>query len=142
MKALIDGPAVRICGKCNVLKLFEDFAANSACSTGRAGTCKICMNLNSQRHYEENKERKLELVNTRNRRKKRAAVELLGGRCHDCHGEFHQCVYDFHHVDGTKEMNPSKALCMSWDRAVEELNKCVLLCANCHRLRHFSGEDL
>ncbi|MEE8597958.1 MAG: hypothetical protein V3S69_00270 [Dehalococcoidales bacterium] len=56
-----------------------------------------------------------------------------------CAGVFDRCVYDFHHV-GKKDMNPSQALSLSWERAKEELKKCVLLCSNCHRLRHFKED--
>ena len=72
---------------------------------------------------------------------KKKAIDYLGGKCIDCSGVFEDCVYDFHHVDmSTKEGNPSYFLkgTSKWERAKEELDKCVLLCANCHRVRHFS----
>ena len=141
MKALIDGPPVRICKVCDTLRLLEDFASHKDCNYGKTYTCKECMTISSKKHYEDNKPHKLNLANIRNRRQKKKAVDLLGGQCHDCHGKFHQCVYDFHHVDDTKEMNPSYALTMSWNNAVKELEKCILLCANCHRLRHFKEEE-
>lgn len=66
------------------------------------------------------------------------AVEYMGGKCLDCSGVFHPTVYDFHHLDPTeKEISPANALQRKWENAVKELDKCVLLCANCHRLRHY-----
>ena len=141
MKALIDGPPVRICKVCDTLRLLENFTNSPGCKHGKTHTCKLCMAVNSKKHYEDNKPHKLELVNIRNRQRKIDAVKLLGGRCQDCGGEYYPCVYDFHHIDGIKDMNPSKALTKSWDNAVEELKKCVLLCANCHRMRHFKEEE-
>lgn len=38
-------------------------------------------------------------------------------------------------------MDPQKALRSSWSKAKVELDKCVLLCANCHRIRHFVSEE-
>ena len=66
---------------------------------------------------------------------------MFGGKCQDCSGVFPQYVYDFHHVNNDKDFSPSYALTMKWDKAEQELKKCVLLCANCHRIRHFK-EDI
>jgi hypothetical protein len=62
----------------------------------------------------------------------------MGGCCARCKGVFHQSVYDFHHVkDYKKDFNPSQMiLSKSLDVIASEIEKCVLLCANCHRLEH------
>lgn len=73
-----------------------------------------------------------------NRRKdiKKLCVEFLGGKCIDCKLETtHYCVYDFHH-EGNKDFSISDRPNLSFDRLKPELNKCVLLCSNCHRIRH------
>lgn len=68
-------------------------------------------------------------------------VERLGGKCADCGGTFPPEVYDFHHPDEkTKARLPKRStnfvLMRSRKRAEEELRLCVLVCANCHRIRH------
>jgi len=71
------------------------------------------------------------------RKRKEEAIEYLGGICTKCNGTFHPAVYEFHHRDpATKDRDPSKMLQLSWKRLQEELDKCELLCANCHRLTH------
>lgn len=46
-------------------------------------------------------------------------------------------VYDFHHPDrALKSSAPSKLLRYSWKRIIAELGKCIMLCANCHRIEH------
>lgn len=70
---------------------------------------------------------------------KRKAVEYLGGKCELC--GYNKCVdaFDFHHRDpGEKGDNePSRIISScAWDRIVEELDKCMLVCANCHRELH------
>ena len=66
------------------------------------------------------------------------AVELKGGSCQIC--GYHKCIWamDFHHVDeGEKSFNlSSEGLTRSWARIREEIGKCVLVCANCHREIH------
>lgn len=72
------------------------------------------------------------------RKRKEEAVAYLGGICIDCGDIFHPSVFDFHHrnPEGKSDRDPSKMLTLKWTRIVLELDKCDLLCANCHRLRH------
>jgi 5-methylcytosine-specific restriction endonuclease McrA len=79
-------------------------------------------------------------VTDKNKTRKLEAIEFMGGACQDCGGKFPPSVYDFHHVDmATKDKNPSYVLKGGLEKAKEELAKCVLLCSNCHRIRHFEG---
>lgn len=109
-------------------------------------------NAASKKYYHANKEKCLarhkewveqnkEYVLTKQREKKRErkfqAISYLGGVCAACNGDFHPAIYEFHHLDpSTKDRDPSKMLQLSWKRVQAELDKCELLCANCHRLKH------
>jgi hypothetical protein len=57
--------------------------------------------------------------------------------CVKC-GQNHPATFDFHHVDSsTKEESVNKLLKnRAFKRAMEEIKKCVVLCANCHRIHH------
>lgn len=71
------------------------------------------------------------------RENKLKAIEYLGGCCIDCKQTFPPNVYDFHHLDPSiKETTIARIMGRSWKNIIPELDKCVLLCANCHRLRH------
>src|SRR5215471_11078564 len=71
---------------------------------------------------------------------KRRAVEYLGGQCVDCGLRTTvAAVYDFHHLSSAeKDASIARMLNVTkrWAKIQEELDKCVLLCANCHRIRH------
>ena len=62
--------------------------------------------------------------------------------CSDCGGEFPLVCMDFHHIDeSTKRSTYGTSVAHNLkDRSKkvidEELDKCVVLCANCHRIRH------
>lgn len=67
------------------------------------------------------------------------AIEYLGGKCIDCKQSYHPNVYDFHHLDPKiKERGIAQLIknCATWERLKIEIDKCVLLCSNCHRIRH------
>lgn len=67
---------------------------------------------------------------------KAALVELLGGRCTDCIGVFPLAVFDFHHEKEKLLSLGVDILNVSVARLAREVEKCILLCANCHRIRH------
>lgn len=68
---------------------------------------------------------------------KQKAIDYLGGKCQDCGLIDIPCVYDFHHLDPSeKELAFGSRGGKSFETLKKELDKCVLLCANCHRKRH------
>jgi hypothetical protein len=80
---------------------------------------------------------------TQNRKKyKQRAVALLGGRCFIC--GYCKCIraLQFHHLRD-KSFGISETGCTrSWVEIEAELQKCILLCANCHAEQHAVGECL
>jgi len=75
------------------------------------------------------------------RRKKIDAVEKFGGKC--CLCGYKKCInaLEFHHL-GDKEEAPSYIIMRwSWEKAKKELEKCILVCANCHREIHYKDFD-
>ena len=55
--------------------------------------------------------------------------------CVDCGYSNHHAALEFHH-EGEKDVNLSFA--KSLDMAKREMKKCVVLCSNCHRIRHWN----
>ena len=76
----------------------------------------------------------------RRRKKRQAAIELLGNKCVDCGKQYHPCQYDFHH-ENPSDKDDIVANLIHKDKKLNiilaEASKCVLLCSNCHRMRHF-----
>src|ERR1035437_8939631 len=72
-------------------------------------------------------------ANAQRRNRKARAVAYKGGKC--------ECGYDkclraleFHHREpGGKEFCVSEMMSMNWARVKKELDKCDLICSNCHR---------
>lgn len=122
----------------------------------KSGLCKVCFRanqiinrkpklggsqykLNGKSHYERHKTKYLQRVKYR---KKTARTFILhikaGGKCVDC-GNPDFRVLDFDHVRGDKLYDISKmpTFGISIRSIMEEVNKCELRCANCHRIRHY-----
>jgi len=88
--------------------------------------CKVCTKLRAATR-----------ARGRRRRRKLEAIEYKGGKCQDCQQTFPVCVFDFHHVDPSqKDFTIGEHMDISEKKLRAELDKCVLLCSNCHRMRH------
>jgi len=85
-------------------------------------------------------ERKLKnYENVRNHRQKikDRSVEYKGGKCVKC--GYNKCVkaLEFHHINPKeKDFTISSYSKLSWDKIKKELDKCILVCSNCHREIH------
>lgn len=67
---------------------------------------------------------------------KRKLVEYKGGKCQIC--GYNKCIdaLDFHHINQEeKEYNISGGT-KSFERLKKEVDKCILVCSNCHREIH------
>lgn len=72
------------------------------------------------------------------KKRKQIIIEERDGICYDCKCSFHYSIFEFHHLEPSqKEFNWSTAKKLTEEKMRKELEKCVMLCANCHRLRHW-----
>lgn len=77
---------------------------------------------------------------------KEKLIIYKGNKCEDCQYEFNgqnHTVFDLHHLNPhEKDVEVSKLIGnRSWEIVIKEADKCVMLCANCHRLRHSKLEE-
>ena len=65
-------------------------------------------------------------------------IEYKGGKCENCGYNKYEGALEFHHIDvSKKDFSISRAKLTSFSDDVKlELDKCRLLCANCHREEH------
>lgn len=66
------------------------------------------------------------------------AVEHKGGKCCLCGYDDYQGALEFHHLDARKKDFGlgTDGLTRSWARTKKELDKCILVCSNCHKEVH------
>lgn len=118
---IVDGILHKSCRGCKKeLPFIEDyFYMNSKWGKSRA-LCKICSRKSK---------------NDRNNKLKKWAVDLLGGSCSVC--GYNKCIgaLDFHHTDPSKK-DFSIADKKSKTAIESELEKCIVVCKNCHSEIH------
>lgn len=114
------------CKDCNEIKPIEDFYKRiDRVLKNEMSYCKNCFNRRCQDRWIK---RKID------------AILYKGGKCEDCPEDLqnsHYSVFEFHHNDRTQKDYDWTRLRLRNIKDIErELNKCTLLCANCHRKRH------
>ena len=91
-----------------------------------------------KRTYQDRKDYLIKAVYARRKKVRCMAVAYKGGRCEQC--GYNRCVdaLEFHHRDpAQKDFSISaKGYTRSWSKVKVELDKCSVLCANCHRELH------
>jgi hypothetical protein len=114
---------MRACSECkNNLDESQFYRKNDTKSGRSYAKCKDCFNKYCVKRWQK---------------RKTMAVEYKGGKCEDCKSTYPDPVFDFHHLDPSqKEFSWNKMRLVSDKKLFKELDKCALLCANCHRMRH------
>lgn len=107
----------KLCPKCKVAKNKTDFYK----STKGSSYCKSCI---------------VDSLEKRRKSVKQKAVDYLGGKCSKC--GYNKCIaaLEFHHLDPKEKDKNYSVLKKNFDKLKPELDKCVLLCSNCHREEH------
>ena len=127
------------CKQCHKIKPYSEFNKCSIKKNGITGKCKLCNQHNSSLYrktvlpsgYQR------EYLNTRRHNTKQKIVEYFNNQCFDCKITYPNYVYDLHHLNPKeKDFGIGKYQDRSWELILPELTKCVMLCSNCHRIRH------
>ena len=130
----------KTCTKCGLEKDITEYSWKSQKLQTKVSACKTCTRKYVKTHYENNKEEYLLRANNhRQRRKKinfgKIAEYFKEHHCVDC-GENDLMVLEFDHVSGKKEFTISRHVGdKNWSEIKDEIEKCEVRCANCHRRR-------
>ncbi len=91
-----------------------------------------------KRKYKDRPEANKKAVVKRRKKIKQMAIDYKGGKCCICGYSKCNNALDFHHKDESKKSFglSVRGLTRSWERTRNEVDKCILVCANCHREIH------
>ena len=119
----VDRIGEKICPNCNILKSKSEYYFQSGKHPRQGYWCKKCINQNAI---------------DRLRKYKQEALDYKGGKCEICGYNKFNGALEFHHKNKNEkdfEMSKFSKRPLSIEGKIE-LDKCVLLCANCHREEH------
>jgi hypothetical protein len=93
---------------------------------------------------EERKEidTKIKEVITFRQKMKLKGIEYKGEKCQCCGYSKYQGALEYHHLDPSKKDFNVSRVTRSWDNIKAELDKCILVCSNCHREIHGGIRDI
>jgi hypothetical protein len=127
------------CYRCNQAKPAGDFAWKRRARDQRDSLCRPCRSEYGKEHYAANRERYIEQA-----RVSKEALRLERTRyllnffkthpCVDC-GESDPVVLEFDHLENKAFSIGAKLVQFAWQTILDEIEKCEVVCANCHRRR-------
>ena len=126
------------CSRCETVKLHSHYNKNKAKIDGLQTTCRECSNVASKAYYKKNRTRHCNYVAERRESYRQDLRDLMwdfysNNPCVDC-GEADPIVLEHDHLgDKTMGVSVMVSRLFSWKRIREEIDKCVVRCANCHR---------
>lgn len=128
------------CSTCKEWKPLTEFNKRSTAPDGHQWSCRDC---NKAYHY-KNHERHMAQIRKRNKRVWQQNTRflrdyLLDHPCVDC-GENDVAVLEFDHLRDKEQNVTTLVHGWSWAAILEEIAKCEVVCANCHRRRTFTRQ--
>lgn len=129
----------KICCSCRQEKNIVDFGKASNKKDGLQSACKVCKNKKHKQYYINNKEK---FINSHRLRRKQTREAFLKYKktlkCENCGFDKSPYALDFHHNNGLKKENVGTLAGSGFSMKIimEEVKKCIVLCANCHRILH------
>ena len=130
---------MRRCGRCEEEKPDEDFAWRRIAKGQKDNYCRPCRAAYKKEHYASNRQKYIDAAEQRRRvllaeRMTFIVKYLRDHPCADC-GEEDPVVLEFDHLRDKKFAISSGVRGRAWQSVLDEMAKCEVVCANCHRRR-------
>lgn len=133
---------IKQCNQCKRFLPTEDFQLRKDSKDGFRGQCKYCRSKNTVEWYRNNPKARIKRDENRRKNIREWMDEIKSSNpCSDCKKIFPPCVMDWDHLPGSIKTKPIAVLVknrISKTTIMKELEKCELVCANCHRIRTFT----
>ena len=128
---------MKYCGGCNDDRNIEEFGNNKSSKDGKQSQCRSCMSKLYRKSRLKKSEHYKNVSLERNRNNTKLFREWKEERgCKFCNETFGPCL-QLHHTDSNEKENEVANLAKwSFTKMVEEAEKCIVVCGNCHTKIH------
>lgn len=131
------------CRVCKELKILSEFSQNPTKSDGLNSECRNCQKNYFKNHYSSKSQECINRVKESRKSKRYFLSEIkLASGCCLCGYKRNPAALHFHHSDpGLKKFSIGANYGLDPELLLEEISKCVIMCANCH-IEHHNPWDL
>jgi hypothetical protein len=132
------GTGQRCCSKCKAERPVEEFNFRNRSTGLRLPYCRECGKKMTQSHYRRNKRQYIDRSMRAKERLREYVRQAKSRPCADCGIQYPYYVMDFDHREGEKKILEMNRVSYSSMRAIKrEIEKCDVVCSNCHRERTY-----
>lgn len=133
---------IQTCANCKRELPVASFAFRNKSKGIRGHECRDCHSERFKSWYGRHAYSERDRLKQSKLAKRKWLVEYkVARKCERC-GEDHPACLEFHHLNSDdKDIDLGRAVVAGWSiaRMLEEIAKCILLCANCHRKLHYDA---
>ena len=133
---------MRCCSRC---KIKQEETAFHRKRNGLQTECKACKKLYIREHYQKNKTYYVEKAKLRTQKIRQTIGTYKESHpCSDCGQKFPACAMDFDHRERGDKIKEIATLISrgNLETLIKEIEKCDLVCSNCHRIRTHLGSRI
>jgi len=116
----------KVCGKCGEEKALSSFLPARTTPDGYGNVCDPCR-----------RKRLAKTARAKRKEVRKLKDKLKSVPCGDCNVQYPPYIMQFHHIDPSKKHKDVSAI-HSIKELMREIEKCIILCANCHALRELA----
>lgn len=127
----------KYCKRCDQTLNISHFTKAKSRYDGVQSYCQECMKLYRKEHYVKNKQPYKDRARYYRKAMRAYVNEIKNVPCMDCGISYNYWVMEFDHREPSQKENAVGYFVMqgTWDALKTEIEKCDVVCANCHRER-------
>ncbi len=138
---------MRTCTECGEEKLESEFYWKDRARNKLQSRCKDCQKARCKIHYNANKQDYVARNLVRNPKRRKDNLDfvnqLKSNPCTDCGETFHHAAMQYDHIADNKRLCVSEMVVRGYgqETILKEIEKCELVCGNCHAIRTLNRRD-